>query len=133
MSESTSTDYAITRDLDAPFDDVIERVTTAMAEEGFGILTTIDVAATLKKKLDLDVEPYVILGACNPQLASQGIAAEPDLGVLLPCNVVVRRQGDVTHVAAMDPSSALRLAANGDLQALADEARERIARAVDAL
>ncbi len=133
MSESKTADYAITRDLDASFDDVVERVTSAMAEEGFGILTTIDVAATLKKKLDLDVEPYVILGACNPQLASQGIAAEPDLGVLLPCNVVVRRQGDTTHVAAMDPSSALRLAENGDLQALADEARERIARAVDAL
>jgi len=104
-----------------------------MADEGFGILTTIDVQATLKKKLDLDVEPYVILGACNPHLASQGIALEPDLGVLLPCNVVVRRQGGVTHVAAMDPSSALRLADNGGLQVLADEARERIARAMAAL
>ncbi len=133
MSESTTTRYAITRDIDAPFDATVERVTAAMADEGFGILTTIDVKATLKKKLDLDVEPYVILGACNPQLASRGIATEPDLGVLLPCNVVVRRQGDRTHVAAMDPSSALRLAENDGLGELAAEARERIARAVDAL
>jgi uncharacterized protein (DUF302 family) len=133
-SSSSSTDnYAITRDVNAPFDEVVERVTAAMATEGFGVLTTIDVQTTLKKKLDLDVEPYVILGTCNPNLASQGIAAEPDLGVLLPCNVVVRRQGEVTHVAAMDPSSALRLAENSDLQPLADEARERIARAVEAL
>jgi len=133
MASPTTPDYAITCDIDAPFDEVVERVTAALADEGFGILTTIDVAATLKKKLDLDVDPYVILGACNPHLASRGLTLEPDLGVLLPCNVVVRREGELTHVAAMDPSSALRLAVNDELAVVADEARERIARAVAAL
>lgn len=124
------TAYAITRTVDAPFDEAIERVTTALATEGFGILTTIDVQATLKQKLDLDVAPYTILGACNPQLASRGLAIEPDLGVLLPCNVVVRRDGDRTIIAAMEPLAAMRLAGNADLEPLAAEARERIERAV---
>jgi uncharacterized protein (DUF302 family) len=122
--------YAITRDLDASFDVTVERVTDALADQGFGVLTTIDVQATLKKKLDLDVEPYVILGACNPALASRGLAIEPDLGVLLPCNVVIRRDGGRTHVAAMEPLAALQLAGNPELESLAIEARERIQKAV---
>jgi len=124
------TDYAITCTLDAPFEAAVERVTEALAEEGFGVLTTIDVKATMKQKLDLDVPPYVILGACNPHLASAGLAAEPDLGVLLPCNVVVRRDGDRTVVAAMEPTAAMRLAANPALEPLAAEARARIERAI---
>ena len=95
------------------------------------MLTEIDVQATLKHKLDLEVEPYLILGACNPNLASKGLAIEPDLGVLLPCNVVVRRQGGHTHVAAMEPASALKLADNPDLEPLAAEAQARITRAVE--
>ncbi|MBM3676829.1 MAG: DUF302 domain-containing protein [Actinobacteria bacterium] len=126
-------DYAILRDLEAPFAETVERVTAALAAEGFGVLTTIDVQATLKAKLDLDVAPYVILGACNPQLASRGLTVEPDLGVLLPCNVVVRSEGDRTHVAAMEPMAALALAANPELEPLAAEARARIERAVRAL
>ena len=122
--------FAITRDLEASFDVTVERVTDALADQGFGVLTTIDVQATLKKKLDLDVEPYVILGACNPALASRGLAIEPDLGVLLPCNVVVRRDGGRTHVAAMEPLAALQLAGNPELEPLAIEARERIQKAV---
>jgi uncharacterized protein (DUF302 family) len=122
--------YAITRDLDASFDTTVARVTAALADQGFGVLTTIDVQATLKKKLDLDVEPYVILGACNPALASRGLAIEPDLGVLLPCNVVIRGGGGHTHVAAMEPLAALQLAGNPDLEPLATEARERIQKAV---
>ncbi len=125
-----TTAYAITRTVDASFAEAIERVTSALAEEGFGILTTIDVQATMKQKLDLDVAPYTILGACNPQLASRGLAIEPDLGVLLPCNVVVRRDGDETMIAAMEPIAAMHLAANPALEPLAVEAHQRIERAV---
>jgi uncharacterized protein (DUF302 family) len=128
-----TTAYAITRDVDAPFDEVVERVTAALADEGFGVLTTIDVAATLRTKLGLDVPPYLILGACNPQLASRGLGLEPDLGVLLPCNVVVRSDGDVTRVAAMEPLAAMALAGNDELEPLAREARERVERAVASL
>ena len=124
------TAYAITRTVDVPFDEAVDRVVAALAAEGFGILTTIDVQATLKDKLDLDVAPYTILGACNPQLASRGLAIEPDLGVLLPCNVVVRRDGNHTIVAAMEPLAAMRLAGNADLEPVAAEARDRIERAV---
>ena len=131
MTTTTTTTYAITRDLDQPFDEVVGRVRQELAAEGFGVLTEIDVQATLKQKLDLDVDPYVILGACNPNLASKGLGFEPDLGVLLPCNVVVRRQGEQTHVAAMEPAAALRLADNPDLEPLAHEAQERITRAVE--
>jgi uncharacterized protein (DUF302 family) len=127
------TAYAITRTLDLPFDDTVERVTAALATEGFGVLTTIDVRETLKKKLELDIEPYVILGACNPQLAGRGLALEPDLGVLLPCNVVVRRDGNRTVVAAMEPLAAMGLASNPALEPLAAAARERIERAMASL
>ena len=127
------TAYAITRTLDAPFDASVQRVTEALAAEGFGVLTTIDVQATMKQKLDLDVPPYMILGACNPTLARAGLATEPDLGVLLPCNVVVRTDGDRTAVAAMEPLSAMRLAGNPALEPLAAEARERIERAIASL
>jgi len=125
-----TTAYAITRDLEAPFDRVVERVRSALADEGFGVLTTIDVQGTLREKLGLEVGPYVILGACNPDLASRGLEQEPDLGVLLPCNVVVREADGVTHVAAMEPQAALELAGNDRLEPLAREARERITRAV---
>ena len=125
--------YAITRTVDGSHAHAVEAVTAALKDEGFGILTTIDVQATMKAKLDLDIEPYVILGACNPHLASQGLAHEPDLGVLLPCNVVVREQGGEVVVAAMEPLAALKLAANPELASIAAEARERIERAVRAL
>ncbi len=128
MQETT---YAIRRDVDAPFGEVVERVRSALAEEGFGVLTTIDVQATLNEKLGVEVEPYVILGACNPHLASKGLELEPDLGVLLPCNVVVRAGDSVTHVAAMEPLAALSLAGNDTLEPVAREARQRVARAVE--
>jgi len=122
--------YAITRDLDVPFDDVVARVRAALAEEGFGILTEIDVSATLRERLGLELPPYLILGACNPTLASQGLELEPDLGVLLPCNVVVRTTGTGTRIAAMEPLAAMALAGNAALEPLATEARERVERAV---
>jgi uncharacterized protein (DUF302 family) len=121
----------IRRELAIGYDEALVRVPEVLATEGFGVLTEIDVQATLKQKLDLDVEPYLILGACNPVLASKGLAIEPDLGVLLPCNVVVRRHGGYTHVAAMEPISALRLAGNPELEPLAAEAQARITRAVE--
>ena len=127
------TAYAITRAVDLPFDETVERVTAALAGEGFGVLTTIDVQKTLQQKLGHDIEPYVILGACNPQLASQGLALEPDLGVLLPCNVVVRSDGERTVVAAMEPLAAMGLASNPALKPLAAVARERIERALASL
>jgi uncharacterized protein (DUF302 family) len=124
------TTYAITRTVDAAFVETVARVTEALAAEGFGVLTTIDMRATMLAKLGVDVGEYTILGACNPQLAQHGLSVEPDLGVLLPCNVVVRRDGDMTVVSAMEPLAALRLTANPELEPLATEARERIERAV---
>lgn len=125
--------YAIVRDVDAPHDEVVDRVRAALAVEGFGVLTTIDVRATLREKLGVEIAPYVILGACNPTLASQGLELEPDLGVLLPCNVVVRGTTAGTHVAAMEPLSAMGLSGNTALEPLAREARARIERAIAAV
>ncbi len=127
------TAYAIPKDVEGAFDEVVDRVRAALADEGFGILTVIDVKATMKEKLDEDFEPYVILGACNPHLAHRGLGVEPDLGVLLPCNVVVRQAGDRVHVAAMEPNAALALADNEAIAPIAAEAREKIARAVEAV
>ncbi len=133
MTSDSTSGYAITRDLDAGYADVVARIRTALAGEGFGILTEIDVAATLKAKLDRDVPPYVILGACNPALAAEGLDTEPDLGVLLPCNVVVRDTGHGTRVAAMEPLAAMALAGNPALAPLAEEARRRLERALATL
>lgn len=127
------TAYAIPKDIEGDFDEVVERVRAALADEGFGILTVIDVKATMKEKLGEDVDPYVILGACNPHLAHRGLGVEPDLGVLLPCNVVVRQDGDRVRVAAMEPNAALALADNEAIAPIAAEAREKIARAVEAV
>jgi hypothetical protein len=133
MTEVSTTNYAVIRDLDEPFDSVVDRVRETLAGEGFGVLSEIDVQAAMREKIGEEVGEYLILGACNPQLAHRGLGVEPDLGVLLPCNVVVRANGDQTRVAAMEPLSAMQLAGNDDLQPIASEARERIERAVSAL
>lgn len=125
--------YALRRTVSGTPQQAIDAVTATLAENGFGILTTIDVQATLKKKMDLDVPPYVILGACNPGLASRGLAIEPDLGVLLPCNVIVRDEGGTTVVSAMDPVAAMDLASNPELEPLANEARTLIQKALASL
>jgi len=116
------------------FSTAITRVTDELQKEGFGVLTEIDVQATLKKKLNIDKRPYTILGACNPVLANQAIDAEPDIGLLLPCNVLVREEenGSVT-VAFMDPSAVLTLVEREGIAELAGQVKEKLERVRDAL
>lgn len=117
----------------AAFADTVARIREALAGQGFGVLTEIDVQETLARKLGVHGEPYLILGACNPPLAHRGLGVEPDLGVLLPCNVVVRTSGDTVRVAAMEPRAAMELAANPALAPLAAEAHDRLERALSRL
>jgi uncharacterized protein (DUF302 family) len=109
------------------FDAAVQRVTEELAKVGFGVLTEIDVQATMRKKIGLEMRPYRILGACNPHLASKAIAAEPQIGALLPCNVVVRQdeQGTV-HVEVMDPNAVLNLVDNPAVPQLAAEVRGKL-------
>ena len=130
-----TTRYGIAVTLDVPYDVALQRAREALANEGFGVLTEIDVQATLKKKLDVDVSPYVILGTCNPSLAHRALAAERDIGLLLPCNVVVYEADEPGRsvVAAMDPLEALALTGNEAVRPIAQEARSRLERALDAV
>jgi uncharacterized protein (DUF302 family) len=111
------------------FDDAVAQVVAALQDEGFGILSDIDVAATLKKKLGADIPPYRILGACNPPLAQRAIAAEPSIGLLLPCNVVVRQdQSGAVQVEVMNTEAVLQLVDKPEVAALAAEVRQRLDR-----
>jgi len=112
--------------LKEPFDHVVESVRAGLAAQGFGVLTEIDVQATMKTKLDADLDPYVILGACNPPLAYRALQADPSLGMLLPCNVVVRGTVDGTVVEAVDPMMMIGASGNPELQPIADEAAGRL-------
>jgi uncharacterized protein (DUF302 family) len=127
--------YAIVRDIpDMDYESAVERATSLLAEEGFGVLTEIDVKATLKKKLDVDFKRYVILGACNPTFAHQALGMEPDIGVLLPCNVCVSElDSGGARVAAMDPAAAFTLIRNPAVDSVADEVRSRLQRVVDGI
>lgn len=127
--------YAMKTTVALPYQEAVPRVAEALATEGFGILSEIDIRATLKKKLDVDFRPYVILGACNPPLAHQALSAEPDLGLLLPCNVVVYQGEDesTSVVAAIDPVVQLGVTGNEDLQPIAQEVRQRLERVLELL
>ncbi|MFJ5830618.1 DUF302 domain-containing protein [Streptomyces sp. NPDC093089] len=115
------------------FEATVEAVRRALAEQGFGILTEIDVQATLKAKLDHDMEPYLILGACNPPLARQALDADRSVGLLLPCNVVVRTDGDQVIVQAIDPSTMVALTGVDAMAPVADEATRRLDAALASL
>ena len=126
--------YAISTTVDQPYDAVVAQVRTALADQGFGVLTEIDVQATMKTKLDADVAPQVILGACRPPLALAALQAEPSIGLLLPCNVVVRAAQDATTlVQALDPQVMVAVPERDELQPIADEAGRRIQAALDSL
>jgi len=126
-------DYALSIEIDLPYDEAVPKVKAALAEQGFGILTEIDVQATLKEKTGAAMEQYVILGACNPQLAHQALEVERQIGLLLPCNVVVRAGTGVTIIEALDPKIIAEIPARDGLTPVADEAGRRIRAALDTL
>ncbi len=130
-----TTRYGFGTTVDLPYEAAVARTRDALAKEGFGVLTEIDVRATLKKKLGVDTRPYIILGACNPTFAHKALTAERDIGLLLPCNVIVYEADEPgkTVVAAMDPVEALALTGNEDVRPIADEVKERLTRALDAV
>jgi uncharacterized protein (DUF302 family) len=109
----------------------VERVRDALKAEGFGVLCEIDVQATLKEKLGVDGDPYVILGACNPPLAHQALETEPELGALLPCNVIVYRHDGATHIAAIDAERMLSLVGNDELAPVAAQVQDKLARVIE--
>ncbi len=129
-----ATKYAMGKTVALKHDEALARATEALAKEGFGVLTEIDVAATLKKKLGVDVPPYRILGACNPQFAHRALQAEPEIGLLLPCNVIVYEEdARRSVVAAFDPEVMLAVIDNAQLREIATDAKERLRKAVDAV
>jgi uncharacterized protein (DUF302 family) len=123
-----STTYSECRALDASFDDALARTRNALADEGFGVVSEIDVQATLRAKLDVEREPYTILGACNPQLAHQALAAEPQLGALLPCNVTVFVLDGQTYVSSVSANQMLGMVGNPSLAPIASEVGARLDR-----
>jgi uncharacterized protein (DUF302 family) len=123
--------YALSSSTGLGFDEAVDRVREELAREGFGVLCEIDVQATLKHKLGVEREPYLILGACNPPLAHAALEAEPELGVLLPCNMVVYQQHGQTHVAAVDAEQMLSIVGNDELAATASEVRRRLSAVVE--
>jgi uncharacterized protein (DUF302 family) len=126
--------YYFNKIVDITFDGAIERVTDALASQGFGVLTTIDVKATMKKKLDIDFRPYTILGACNPQFAHKALEAEDKIGTMLPCNVIVQDiGGGHVEVSAVDPAASMAAVDNPALGAIAGEVRDRLKKVIDEL
>jgi uncharacterized protein (DUF302 family) len=126
--------YYFSKIVDGDFDDVIKSVTARLAESGFGVLTTIDVSATLKKKIDVDFQRYTILGACNPSFAHKALLAENKIGTMLPCNVVVQETGDgKVEVAAVDPMASMMAVENENLAAIAGEVRDMLKNVIEGL
>lgn len=126
--------YYFAKSVDDDFDGAIERVTEALADTGFGVLTTIDVSTTLKKKIDVDFEKYTILGACSPGYAHKALLAENKIGVMLPCNVIVRQAtGDKVEVAVVDPMASMQAIENPDLGSIATEVQTKLREMIDNL
>jgi uncharacterized protein (DUF302 family) len=125
-----ATPYTLSETTALSFGDAVGRVREELGVQGFGVLCEIDVRATLKEKLDVDGEPYTILGACNPALAHRALEAEPDLGTLLPCNVVVYRAQGETHIAAIDPERMLSIVGNDQLAPVAADVKQRLGKVV---
>ncbi|CAN5748900.1 DUF302 domain-containing protein [soil metagenome] len=126
--------YYFSKEIDLPFDEAVIRATEALKREGFGVLTDIDVSATLKKKLDVDFRRYRILGACNPSFAYQALQAEDKIGTMLPCNVIVQEiSPERSEVAAIDPIASMRAIENPQLQGIAEQVRQMLQRVVDEL
>ncbi len=128
-----TSEYGIGRVVDEPFDQVVSRVKDALKAEGFGVLTEIDVQATLREKIGVERGRYVILGACSPRHAHRALGAEPELGLFLPCNVVVYETDDGTRVSAIDAQAMLGMIGNPALDEIAAEVKERLARVVAAI
>ncbi len=126
--------YTITRSIEnASFEDVETRTREALAAKGFGVLSEIDVKATMKKKIDRDMEPYLILGACNPGMAWEAIGLEPQVGAMLPCNVILRQVGDAVEVSAVDPVASMSAIDNAELMKVAGEVRGLLSEAVETI
>ncbi len=130
MMKST---YGFGTSLKLPYDEAVGRVKDALKIEGFGVLTEIDVRLTMREKLGIEMEPYIILGACNPPLAHRALELEPDIGLLLPCNVVVRAEGSGSRVDIADPQAMLGIVGNKQIGPVAEEAKQRLQRVVAAL
>jgi uncharacterized protein (DUF302 family) len=126
--------YGFSKSVDVPYQEAVKNVTAALKGEGFGVLTEIDVKATLKKKLDIEFRPYVILGACNPPLAYRALTAEREIGLLLPCNVIVYEQDDgSTVVSALNPMVALGVVDNPELEDVAAEVTKKLRWVIETL
>jgi len=126
--------YYILKTLDGDFDSIVEKTIEELAKEGFGVLTQIDVKATLKKKIDVDFRPYLILGACNPKLAHQAILGEPYIGTMLPCNVVVQQQENgKIDVSAVDPVASMQAVDSEGLAKIAGEVRDKLKKVIAAI
>jgi uncharacterized protein (DUF302 family) len=127
-------EYAIVRHVGLGYEEALALTKEALKEQGFGVLTEIDVKKTMKEKIDVDFKPYIILGACNPQLAHKALTAEPDIGLMLPCNIVVYEEGPgATRVEAISPMAALGVVDNSELSDVAEQAQTKLTAAVDAV
>lgn len=126
-------DYGFVKELDASFETVLEAVGTHLNNEGFGVLTTIDLQQKFKEKLDIDFKKYVILGACNPKMAHRALLAEENIGLMLPCNVVVYENAGKTVVAAIRPTVAMQMIGNPDLNSIAEEVERSLEKVVESL
>jgi len=134
MEVRTLSNYSFGGETELSFDEAVSKVTESMKEQGFGILTEIDAKKVLKEKLGLDRKPYKILGACNPQFAHKAIDMDPEIGTLLPCNVLIYEKDDGTvAVSAMNPEAALKLVGNPSIEDIAKQVRTRIEKALEAL